>query len=319
MKSDKKCKVLCGGNNLAVAQGVKPENVYTSPFVGLRQNGTIVEECFFHGNAWRYIVVNHDKKEVVELPEAYLGLSNAWYQNFFHFMTEMMPKLYLYAESGLECPILIPPTSKLVRDVLKVFGIPEDRLMEMQAGTEYQVGLLHYDGYSNLNSSALDEFQINAFKKLRAGVHVESDGAARNLYIARNDHKDIDNGCTKNGIKRVIVNEAEILSQKLPDYEVESVGNMSFAEKGELLKDVERVVTPFGGGVMNLIIAPRLKRVQILAPDKHKFLCRYMEMFLKEVMPELDVSVVWGKFVDDHDGIDANRNPYTIPTDKVTP
>ena len=108
-------------------------------------------------------------------------------------------------------------------------------------------------------------------------------------------------------------------SEKLPDYEVESVGNMSFADKGELLKDVERVVTPFGGGVMNLVIAPRLKRVQILAPDKHKFLCSYMEMFLKEVMPELDVSVVWGKFVDDHNGIDVNRSPYTIPIDKVTP
>jgi capsular polysaccharide biosynthesis protein len=286
-----------------------------SDYIGLKGNNTVIEACFFHKNFWRYVLVQVPPGlQVVQLDEAYWAFPNQWYSNFYHFMTEMLPELHQYVAAKMDCPIIVPRRHKLMDEIMAGFGIEDDNIVEMQKDTEYQVSRLHYCGYPR---SRLEPEQRVAFQALKDAFAVDSVGPAKSVYLGRNDKLDLKNCNNSNGAGRVIVNEDEVLA-KLSDHEVVNVGSLSMREKAYLLKDVEQAVAPFGGGIINFIVAPRLKRLQILAPRKHEGLSKLFSAMVRSVNPGVEVSVVYGEFVNDHSGIDINRSPYVVPIGKVT-
>jgi capsular polysaccharide biosynthesis protein len=167
-------------------------------------------------------------------------LTTGSHHNYYHWLTEALPRFDLYAASGLPIDRYYAPRRHAFhRDAVALLGITPDRILPAVRNAHVSVDRLVasrvHDGLSRAKVDALHH-------RLTAAVGAAPTTAPR-IFIRRLGH----------GARR-LVNEAAVLRA------LESLGfvpcrpeTLSFADQIRLFSQAECVVGPHGAGLTNLL------------------------------------------------------------------
>jgi hypothetical protein len=188
-------------------------------------------------------------------------VSRASHSNYYHWMTECLPRLCVARELP-EVPILLPAgLSAWQRESLAAMGVAPARMLEL-GGACYQAERLYFPSYAghtgNVSSWALDAMR----QKLCGEARVK---AGTRLYVARGDAS-----------HRRISNEAEIARALEAHGFVAVEGrHLSFGEQARLFAEAEVIVGAHGAGLTNLMFAPEGATVIEVIDPRHPIACYY--------------------------------------------
>jgi capsular polysaccharide biosynthesis protein len=195
--------------------------------------------------------------EVIDVPGSVGVLMTRGSENYYHFLTDVLPRLELLRRAGAgPDAYLVDRTTRFQRDLLDHLGLTADRCLGTAKyphlrAEELVVPSLPDDDLSTppwivpwLRSQFLPD-------RVRA--------PHRRLYVGRGAKKHT----------RRVENEAELLAALDPlGFEAIDPGALSPAEQVRAFAEAECIVGPHGAGLTNLAFAPRgAAVVELFAPD----------------------------------------------------
>ncbi len=195
--------------------------------------------------------------EVSIVPGSVGVLTTRGSENYYHFLTDVLPRLELLDRAGAHPDsYLVNRATRFQRDMLDHLGLTADRCLSS-------------DKYPHLRA---DELVVTSLPDpdlktppwivpwLRSRFMPESVAAPhRRLYVGRGDKKHT----------RRVENEAALLGVLEPlGFEAIDPGAMSAAEQVRAFAEAECIVGPHGAGLTNLAFAPAGAAVlELFAPD----------------------------------------------------
>lgn len=167
--------------------------------------------------------------------------------NYFHWMTEALPRLTLCEGSGWPVDLYHAPVAKsFQRESLRLLGIPADRILPAGAATHLEAAPLIVTPVTSVLSAGKLDFLAS---RLTAGLPAGRPGGRR-LFILR-----------RRGPRR-IVNESAVLTALAPlGFEPCRLESLPLAAQIAAFAGAECVVGPHGAGLTNLLFCPPGTRV----------------------------------------------------------
>ncbi len=205
--------------------------------------------------------------QVLELDEPTAFLSVRWGHNYYHWMLDLVPKIGLLKESGLDLKsigkFVVSSQSErpFQKETLETLGIPSERIIEstkyhyIKAKSLIVPSLFPKIGTLTTISKWACQYIKKEFLKLTFGQKLD---ASERIYISREDTK----------VRRVI-NESEVV-EFLSKFGIRKVTltSLSVAEQALLLAGAKVVVAPHGAGLTNLLFCnPGTKVIELMSPD----------------------------------------------------
>ena len=184
--------------------------------------------------------------------------------NYYHFLTDVLPRLELLRQAGREPDrYLVNRTTAFQRDLLGVVGIPEDRVLESARHPHIRAERLEVPSLPD--SHLRTPPWVAAW--LRQQLLPNDPGPApahRRLYVTRGDRKHT----------RHVVNEGEVLEALSPyGFETIDPGALSVAEQVRRFAEAEIVVGAHGAALTNLVFCPAGAAVVELFPPDYVNVC----------------------------------------------
>jgi len=181
-------------------------------------------------------------------------------QNYFHWLTEALPRLDLYERSGLPIDRFYAPIhTRFQRETLALLGIPLNRIVPATRQTHLAPTRLVASSFHGGLSRVKTDFLFHRFT-----AHVMPwAGPAPRIFISRRG-------------PRSIVNEAEVLRALQPlGFVPCRLENMPLAEQVALFQRAECVVGPHGAGLTNLLFCRSGTQVIELGTPYRPWACFY--------------------------------------------
>ena len=176
--------------------------------------------------------------------------------NYFHWMTDVLPRIHLLQCAGvnfadLELLVVNPIASAFQTETLARFGIPRERLRETSA--RFHLGprrmiVASYPGIPGDTPKWACEFLRTSFQAPA--------GRGRNIYVSR-----------RHARSRRVRNEAEVLAA-LRHFESAELESLSVREQAALFAGADCIVAPHGAGLTNLVFCkPGARVVELFSPN----------------------------------------------------
>ena len=241
----------------------------------------------------------------------------SWSSSFYHFVMELLPNIYYYKQNLLPLgyKIIVPPYNNVIAESLKLYDIPEDKIIYIEENAIYNIKEASYS--TPLYNMGDFISQINAFKQLRHKVLENISNTSnldinKRLYITRHDVMSGSWNNTAHGATRTIDNEEDIINYlSLNKYDVCSVGSKTFIEKAELLQNTKIVISPYGGNIFNCIFAKNLKiLIMLVSEEAHGGVNMILHHMIKSIFPEIEIYHIVGKNTSNN--LETGRNSYLI-------
>ncbi|MCP5469054.1 MAG: glycosyltransferase family 61 protein [Chlamydiales bacterium] len=177
-----------------------------------------------------------------------ISLAAGWHDMFYHWMYEVLPRLFLVKE--LPGMIYIDQGKAFQKESLALFGIEKGRLIDASKWNAVRTKELIVPSIPNFATKWVCDF-------LRDNIHVRKLDRRR-LYISRSDAQ-----------KRRILNEEELLPiLEKHGFECRTLSDLPFLEQTALFKSAEIVVGPHGAGFSHLAFCePGTPLLEIFAPS----------------------------------------------------
>lgn len=223
-------------------------NVLVSPAGVLFKGGKVIPESLDYSRQQRRNAPTFYKKialgRVDRLRGAAVVAHNAYYINYYHWLTECLPRLYCVRESLRDRELIVCADLKPFHlQSLEYFGLrgvrrlSRDRLMKVD-------DLLFpghpYGGYGQHDPSLLKE--MAAWFKTAIGAAGRSDTPPRKIFIVR-----------KTEMRR-LVNQDEVLDVfQASGYEPVVLEDLSFREQVAMFSEATAVAGVHGAGFSNLL------------------------------------------------------------------
>ena len=283
VKSSADCKLICFPDAIPSIKGCD--------FVAVDKKLNIIRECFLISPKFKDITQANEKytgtRRGKPIADGYLCYSNNWSLNFQHFLQETLPKMVTYKNDVMNVhvgvPILLPPSlnNRLAIDLLDLLEIPEENRTWLKEKSTYSVTKLFYSKYAPVH---LSEYPFACLKLVNRLCKPLPSSGSVNVYISRNEKRDLLNNNNAAGLKRFLSNEEDLFSSLKPyNFTRLHLGSTSVREKASLLGQAETMVVPAGAGVMNLVFTRQLKRLVILGSGSGQYmidnwirLCNYI-------------------------------------------
>jgi len=225
-------------------------------------------EHYFHKKyRWRYF----NKVKKINGTVAVIN-SSCSSHNYFHWIIEALPRLFLIKESGIN-PDYYYISNELPfhKNALNVFNIPEDKIISPKINTCIEA--------TNLIVPSLT-FQP---KKKTAFAGNYADVLPSWVYTALNSLLRIDSKKRKkiyisrvNAYKRKMLNEGELISYlESKGFEIIDLEGLDIKEQAELFMSASTIVAPHGAGLANLIFCkPKTRLIEILSNKYSSDYCK---------------------------------------------
>ena len=189
-----------------------------------------------------------------QTPHTVAVLTTGSNHNYYHWLLEAVPRLDLYARSGLPIDRFYAPiNSRFQRETLALLGIPREQIVPATRHTHLAPARLVVSSFHGSLSRVKTDF---LFRRLTAHVGLWA-GPSPRIFISRGSR----------GV-RSIVNEREVLRVLRPlGFERLRLEGMPLAKQIAVFSRAECVVGPHGAGLTNLTFCrPGTKVVEIGTP-----------------------------------------------------
>lgn len=187
-------------------------------------------------------------------PETVAVLTTGPNHNYYHWLTEAVPRLDLYERSGMAIDRFYAPIRhRFQREALLLLGIPRSRIVPATCHAHLAPARLLVSSFHGSISRVRTDF---LFHRLTAHVSHWA-GRSRRIFISRGSH----------GV-RSIENESDVLRALRPlGFERHRLEDMPLAGQISLFHQAECVIGPHGAGLTNLVFCrPGTKVVEIGTP-----------------------------------------------------
>lgn len=181
---------------------------------------------------------------------------HAWFNNYYHWLIEMIPRLFAILKDNPSLRIVIHEnTPKYCSQILDVFNI--SNATKLQDGYLYKFKELHTATFQNIiiknipgstgsyyvNIKANPELLRNTCDYIKNKLSINNKISNRKLFISR-----------AGASKRKIINE-QVLTNELvkKGYEIIKPENLPFTEQVKLFSEASIVIGPNGAGFANII------------------------------------------------------------------
>jgi hypothetical protein len=172
-----------------------------------------------------------------QTPHTVAVLTTGANYNYYHWLTEAVPRLDLYERSGLPIDRFYAPIhTRFQRETLALLGIPRERIVPATCHTHLAPARLVVSSVQGSLSRVKTDF---LFQRLTAHVGPWA-GPAPRIFITRRG-------------PRSIINEKEVLRALRPlGFEPYRLEGMRLADQISLFSRAECVIGPHGAGLTNL-------------------------------------------------------------------
>lgn len=201
------------------------------------------------------IAIRYDVEISPRIP-AGIHLFKEHEQNYFHFVCELMPKLYSLERSGISCDIPLLVCDDLNPRLYEIIDILKDKsrkIIKLRRNVPYVVERLTYlsdlanvtDVYNakpSLRHTFLPEQVLAEMSESLIGATVTRRDGGRRIYLPRDSKR------------RAILNEGELVEAMVRDgYETPNLESLTFPAQVELFANADIVIGGTGAGFTNLL------------------------------------------------------------------
>jgi hypothetical protein len=299
----------------------------------LTRDGIVNDEIFAQASItppvkqqklWDRVWVKDDRiavrynMEIAPRIKAGIHLFKEHEQNYFHFVCELMPKLHLIEQMGLDARLPLLVSDDLdgrLYDVINAIKAPARKVIKLKRNVPYAVGTLHYlSDLSNVTDvynakpephhTFLPEATLAAMaKRLTAAVKPQK-AVGRKLYLPRD---------TK---RRAILNERAIAEAMLQDgYEIVNVETLTFPAQIALFSSADTIVGGTGAAFTNLLWCRPGTKAVILYPDHEYSNFTFWDRLART--SQVQLTYVLGKLSGHVQGIYGMHDDFTIDLAKL--
>jgi capsular polysaccharide biosynthesis protein len=202
-----------------------------------------------------------------------VSLSTDGHNNFYHWMLDLLPKLFLVLAAGLGgARFYLGASRRFQKETLELFGISARQVLDANAipflqADELIVPFLGEDHPPNVFSAAKCRLLVSVFSRL-AGR--DDSSLPRRFVISRSKTR-----------SRRVVNETELLARLAPlGFIPVHPEDLALREQIALFARAEAIVASTGAGLINLIHCPPGLPVAILMPEEcPDLVCRDIAQF----------------------------------------
>jgi glycosyl transferase family 61 len=207
------------------------------------------------------------------LPGSYYALTSRFWNNYYHWVIETLPRLFAYSSVSDESPKLIvnSPLADWQVESLNLLGFRSKNLFFLDEGY-YRFEKLYFPSDIGINPKML-EWLRNALVPPTCAA-----APSKRIYITR-----------RIAARRRLLNEAELEPILLQQgFIIAELENLNFTEQTGLFGEAEIVVGLHGAGLTNMVWAPPGCRVMEIMHPNHVSAMYYM---LAEVLQHRYLSV----------------------------
>lgn len=188
------------------------------------------------------------------LDGTHVGLVSQWSRNFFHWMTDVLPRLSLVGDTALrETPVIVlAELEPSAYDALELVGVPAERLVHFD-GTQLEVEELILPSMVGRSGNP-PAWALRWLRERLGAVRRSPPGQGRRLYVSRAD-----------ATWRRVVNEEEVAAV-LDEHGFERIlpGSLPLREQLAAFAEADAVVGAHGAGLVNLVAASGATVVELL-------------------------------------------------------
>jgi capsular polysaccharide biosynthesis protein len=182
--------------------------------------------------------------------------------NYYHFLTDVLPRLELLRQAGVEPErFLVNRTTSFQRELLDALGIPEHCVVE--SALHPHIRAEHLVVPSLPDSHLRTPPWVAAWLR-RQFLPADVAPPHRRLYVTRGQRKNT----------RRVENEVQVIAALAPlGFETIDPGGLSVAEQVRLFSEAELVVGAHGAALTNLVFCPAGAAVIELFPPDYVNVC----------------------------------------------
>lgn len=191
------------------------------------------------------------KPKRVDRSGQYFSLFGPWSSNYYHWLTEVVPKFFLFESEIRKGTILIPAIRpRVVDDFLKIFEF--NNVLEVNENLRFERLSLITNPFTN----HYDRDHLHMIReRLINAIPNELDSPSR-IYVSR-----------RNSRSRKVVNEDEvIISLKKLGFAAVELDNASLTQQIKLFRNCEILVSIHGAALANSVLMPKGSKVIELYP-----------------------------------------------------
>lgn len=197
-----------------------------------------------------------------------LWITDNWSRNYYHWLTDAMPRLYVATRSNADTEVLLPSLFEKIgytRQSLEPFNLKGIRILkEKQCARVESLLLPTYVAHTgNYNDEIIRE--VGRLYREYFGAPTS---LGRRIYISR----------SKAPVRKIL-NEHEILPILLQyGFEIYHCENLSFKEQVRLLSEASILTGPHGAGFVNMMFMQEGAKVLEIHPRDEKVNACYYSM-----------------------------------------
>jgi capsular polysaccharide biosynthesis protein len=213
--------------------------------------------------------------KIQRVPGTVISLSTDGHNNYYHWMLDLLPKLFIAIATGFNRGTLyLGASAPFQRETLELLGLPSARILDCNVlpflqADELVVPFLGQRHPPNVFNAGKCRLLADVFSFLIAGKTISRSLPAR-FVVSRSKTR-----------SRRVVNESELLARLEPlGFRPVYLEDLSLVEQITLFARAEAIVASTGAGLVNLIHARPGVPVAILMPEEcPDLVCRDIASF----------------------------------------
>ncbi|MGD1808727.1 glycosyltransferase 61 family protein [Dapis sp. BLCC M126] len=244
-----------------VPQGIVWHNDSWGVVVTNSENEILIKRMFRKPNITD-LASTKNLPPILNLDGIVVFLSSRWGYNYYHWMFDVISRLELLLNSGLDLNyvdkfIVNSYQKQFQKEILNILGIPQTKIIESDRYHHIKSDRLIVPSLPlavplKWNCEFLKRKLMPLKDIVKSGEHPER------IYISRQDSE-----------VRRLVNEDEVIAfLSILGFKTVSFSSLSVAEQVSLLANVKVVITVHGAGLTNIVFCqPGTKIIELFGPD----------------------------------------------------
>jgi capsular polysaccharide biosynthesis protein len=248
---------------------VEINNAYVSPFGVVFKNGLVVKESVYSMFSAQKQNLTFYKKillnKVKNIDGNCLVAHHAYYQNYFHFLLEIMPRMFVLKDKAPQLKLIINSNlPSFAKEYIALFNFKE--IIYLQDDEIAKVQKIIFPTYLSRGLAYNETVMKEMAEWLRNSLQNEDHNSSpKRIFISRENAK-----------YRKTLNESEVFEiLKAKGFVKFDLENPGIREQAAFFKNAEYIVGSHGAGFSNLIFSRHCKLLIDLIHENHPQDCFY--------------------------------------------
>ena len=239
------------------------KSAYVSPFGIVYKNGMVVNESVysmfkpstFYLSFYKKLFLNKVKKIDGDCAIGH----NSYFQNYYHWLLEAMPRLFLLKEKASSLKLILNANSpNFIKQYVALFGFKE--LIYLDENLLAKTGSITFPTFTSRGLAMYEPLIRDMVKWIfeKNGIK-ENPNPTKTIFITRKSAK-----------YRRLINEAEIIDYlSAKGVEIVTLEDLTIKEQMQLFADSKNVIGTQGAGMANMIYSTHGKMLITIIHEEH--------------------------------------------------